>query len=222
MASTDKDLGAKVADHLKGLGIETPIDEKFTKANLEANGGAYYTVKSNHAKPMMALRLDLEDDSLKDTPSRVAKMFCYEIFTGLDYDNFPKCSTFENKMNMDEMVAVKGADVLSVCEHHFVAFIGKAHIAYIPGKKVLGLSKFHRVVDFFSRRPQVQERLTLQIYEALSYILDTKDIAVVIEAEHLCVRLRGVKQDSTTITSKMGGKFMDKPALREEFLALTR
>ncbi len=221
MASTDKELGADIHALLVKMGVETPM-YKLTAENVRANGGAVATVAHAHSTIMQVIGMDLADDSLTDTPGRVAKMFCQEIFTGLDYENFPKCSTFENKMKMDEMVAVKGADVLSVCEHHFVAFIGKAHIAYIPNTKVLGLSKFHRVVDFFSRRPQVQERLTLQIYEALKYILDTPDIAVVIEAEHLCVRLRGVKQDSTTITSKMGGKFMDKPPLREEFLALTR
>lgn len=221
MASTDKDLGASIHSLLKDMGVETPM-KKMTAENLQANGGALQNIVESHAVVMKVLGMDLDDDSLNETPKRVGKMYCSEIFTGLDYDNFPKCSTFENKMHMDEMVLVKGADVLSVCEHHFVAFIGKAHIAYIPGTKVLGLSKFHRVVDFFSRRPQVQERLTLQIYEALKYILETDDIAVVIEAEHLCVRLRGVKQDSTTITSKMGGKFMDKPALREEFLALAK
>lgn len=221
MATTDAVLGYEVHDHLVELGIETPMD-KMSPENIKANGGVLQNIHKAHAITMQVLGLDLKDDSLHETPNRVAKMYCQEIFTGLEYENFPKCSTFDNKMKMDEMVLVKGADVLSVCEHHFVAFIGKAHVAYIPNTKVLGLSKFHRVVDFFSRRPQVQERLTLQIYEALKYILKTDDIAVVIEAEHLCVRLRGVKQDSTTITSKMGGKFMDKPALREEFLALAK
>lgn len=224
MAEFDKDLGSLMAAHLSSLGIETPMNKEMVKAKatsfivkdqLDQITDAQYHI-------MQELRLDLRDDSLRETPKRVAKMYCDEIFYGLNYENFPKCTTIENKMQMDEMVAVRKADVLSLCEHHFVPFIGHAAVAYIPNTKVLGLSKINRVVDFFSRRPQVQERLTLQIYEALSMILETKDIAVVIKAEHLCVRLRGVKQQSETITSKMGGKFMDKPALREEFLALTR
>lgn len=225
MASTDKDLGAKIAAHLKSLGIETPM-YKGPHHTMHKNGpqgrGPEDTIERGQRYTMECLGLDMDDDSLKDTPKRVAKMYCEEIFQGLNYDNFPKATTVENKANYDEMVAVRKADVLSVCEHHFVPFVGTAAVAYIPGAKVLGLSKINRIVDFFSRRPQIQERLTLQIYAALSMILETEDIAVVIKAEHYCVRLRGVKQSSETITSKMGGKFMDKPALREEFLALTR
>lgn len=220
MADYDKELGTKVAAHLNSLGIETPLD--FSTRNKMGASGAFENVVKAHTDTMVSLGLNLRDDSLQETPNRVAKMYCGEIFKGLDYHYFPKCTTVDNKANYDEMVAVRKADVLSVCEHHFVPFIGYAAVAYIPSTKVLGLSKINRIVDFFSRRPQIQERLTLQIYAALSLILDTEDIAVVIKAEHLCVRLRGVKQQSETITSKMGGKFMDKPALREEFLALTR
>lgn len=214
MADFDRELGAKVAAHLSELGIETPTTTNVHDQKLVE--GCFTDIMGD------GLGLDLFDDSLKDTPNRVAKMYCQEIFHGLDYTQFPKCTTVENKANYNEMVAVRGADVLSVCEHHFVPFVGTAAVAYIPSTKVLGLSKINRIVDFFSRRPQIQERLTLQIYHALALILDTKDIAVVIKAEHLCVRLRGVKQNSETITSQMGGKFMDKPPLREEFLALTR
>lgn len=220
MADFDKELGAKVAAHLAELGIETPLDESTRK--LLGAAASFETIMKNQDVSMRCLGLDMEDDSLKDTPLRVAKMYCQEIFHGLDYLKFPKCTTVENKARYNEMVAVRGADVLSVCEHHFVPFVGTAAVAYIPSTKVLGLSKINRIVDFFSRRPQIQERLTLQIYHALALILETKDIAVVIKAEHLCVRLRGVKQNSETITSQMGGKFMDKPPLREEFLALTR
>lgn len=219
--STDNNLGQRVAAHLASLGIETPM-HRLSAENLQANGGARHNIIEAHSTVMRVLGLDLNDDSLKETPHRVAKMYCQEIFQGLDYTNFPKCTTIENKMHMDEMVAVRNADVLSVCEHHFVPFIGYAAVGYIPNTKVLGLSKINRVVDFFSRRPQVQERLTLQIYHALQLILETDDIAVVLKAEHFCVRLRGVKQASNTVTSKMGGKFMEKPALREEFLQLTR
>ena len=214
MAEYDKELGNSVANYLAEQGIETPFDGSHHDQEL---------VRLRFLDIMRdGLSLNLKDDSLKETPHRVAKMYCDEIFTGLDYSKFPKCTTIENKMGMDEMVMVRNADVLSVCEHHFVPFIGKAFVGYIPGTKVLGLSKINRIVDFFSRRPQVQERLTLQIYEALCLILNTKDIAVVIKADHLCVRLRGIKQESNTITSKMGGKFMDKPALRQEFLELMR
>lgn len=215
MADSDKDLGEKVAAHLKSLGIETPFEQGSPK-DQELVRACFVDVLND------GLKMDMDDDSIRETPHRVAKMYCQEIFHGLDYSQFPKCTTVENKASYDEMVAVRKADVLSVCEHHFVPFIGYAAVAYIPNTKVLGLSKINRIVDFFSRRPQIQERLTLQIYAALSLILDTEDIAVVIKAEHLCVRLRGVKQQSETITSKMGGKFMAKPPLREEFLALTR
>lgn len=215
MSSFDPELGDRVCLKLEQLGIHTPITGS---GHLNKEG----TIRQSHEQIMYALGLNMEDDSLKDTPKRVAKMYCQEIFTGLDYTKFPKCTTIINAMKMDEMIAVRKAEVLSVCEHHFVPFVGHAAVAYIPGNKVLGLSKINRIVDFFSRRPQVQERLTLQIYEALRLIVETDDIAVVIKAEHFCVRLRGVKQDSETITSKMGGRFMDNPALREEFLALTR
>lgn len=224
MADYDKELGAKVAAHLNSLAIETPMNLEMVdpKATAYTRTSQSDAIELSQFRIMSELRLDTNDDSLNQTPKRVSKMYCQEIFYGLDYSQFPKCTTVENKAKYDEMVAVRKADVLSVCEHHFVPFIGHAAVAYIPSTKVLGLSKINRIVDFFSRRPQIQERLTLQIYAALSLILDTSDIAVVIKAEHLCVRLRGVKQQSETITSKMGGKFMGVPALREEFLALTR
>jgi GTP cyclohydrolase IA len=224
MAEYDLHLGNEVADHLKERGIETPMNTEMVAAQATnyTRLSQSEAIELSQFRVMSELRLDMKDDSLHETPKRVAKMYCSEIFTGLNYENFPKCTTIENKMGMDEMIAVRNADVLSVCEHHFVPFVGYAAVGYIPSTKVLGLSKINRIVDFFSRRPQVQERLTLQIYETLCLILETVDIAVVIKAEHLCVRLRGVKQESETITSKMGGKFMDKPALREEFLALVR
>lgn len=214
--SNNPELGQRVAQHLKSLGVETPM------ASTSIIRSPYEAIQDAHKVVMGQLGLDLTDDSLKETPHRVAKMYCHEVFTGLDYNNFPKCTTVVNKAKYDEMVAVRKADVLSMCEHHFQAFVGHAAVAYIPNTKVLGLSKINRVVDFFSRRPQIQERLTLQIAGALSYILETDDVAVVIKAEHFCVRLRGVKQQSETITSKMGGKFFTNHALREEFLALTR
>jgi GTP cyclohydrolase I len=223
MPENDPELGERVAQHIRESGCETPMVSLKERYNFNAgNGGQVTLVRRAHATIMLSLGLDLTDDSLKDTPHRVEKMYCSEVFTGLDYNNFPKCTTVENKAKYDEMVAVRKADVLSMCEHHFQAFVGHAAVAYIPRDKVLGLSKINRVVDFFARRPQIQERLTMQIACALSFILETDDVAVVIKAEHFCVRLRGVKQQSETITSKMGGKFFTNHALREEFLALTR
>lgn len=207
----------KVSRRLKDQGIESPMVVWGTKGDKqEANIG-------HHFKGIMEIMgLELDDDSLKDTPNRVAKMYTREVFYGLDYGNFPKITTVENKFKVDEMVATK-CTVMSLCEHHFVPFIGTAWVGYIPKSKILGLSKFNRVVDFFCRRPQVQERLTAQISTALSVVLDTEDIGLVIEAEHLCVKLRGVKdQAGKTVTSKMTGKFMTVPSARSEFLALTR
>lgn len=211
--SDSSTLGNQIRDHLIELGIETPMSDRFAQ---------YYTTEESFANIMTGLNLDLEDDSLKDTPKRVAKMYQEEIFWGLDYTRFPKCTVINNAMNYDEMLVTK-CQVLSMCEHHFVPFIGQAYIAYIPRTKILGLSKFNRVTDFFARRPQVQERLTAQIHAALSLILETQDIAVVIKAIHYCVHLRGVKDStSNTTTSKLSGKFKEKPEVRSEFLALTR
>lgn len=215
MSQYDPLLGKRVAAHLASQNVETPASgTDITKAE--------YSLTECFIDVLDHLGMDRKDDSVQNTPARISKMYCREIFTGLDYANFPKISTFDNKMQLDELVICKNADVLSVCEHHFVPFVGKAHIAYIPNTTIVGLSKINRVVDFFSRRPQVQERLTLQIFYALQLILETSDIAVVIRAEHMCVRLRGVKQESETITSKLGGKFFEKQPLREEFMSLVK
>lgn len=219
----DPELGLKVHHHLMELGLETPIQSGHKTFQGEGKTLAYDMIKSSHGAIMAALGLDLEDDSLRDTPDRVADMLVNETMFGLNYNNFPKATTTENKFRYDEMVCVNGITVQSMCEHHFQPFIGRASVAYIPGERVLGLSKFNRIVDFFSRRPQVQERLTEQISAALRYILGTKDVAVVIRAEHFCVKLRGVQDAcSDTVTSKLCGKFRDVPELRSEFLALTR
>jgi GTP cyclohydrolase I len=218
MSSYDPELGRAIGTHLVKVGCETPFSSGGSRGMFQLE-----TVEKEHNIIMRHLGLDLLDDSLKDTPQRVAKMYCEEIFVGLDYNRFPKCSTFPNTMKSNELITIKGASVMSMCEHHFVPFIGSANVAYIPSTKLLGLSKIPRVVDFFSRRPQVQERLTLQIFHALQLILETDDIAVTMEAEHMCMRLRGVKErSSTTITSQMGGRFMSKPELRQEFLTLVR
>ena len=169
------------------------------------------------------LGLDLEDDSLTDTPKRVAKMYVNEIFWGLDYDAFPKATVVENKMQYNEMVVEKGVSVQSYCEHHFVNIDGLATVAYVPNKKVLGLSKMNRIVEYFSRRPQIQERLTEQIYHALSFILETENVAVMIDAKHFCVKSRGVEDTQcSTVTSRLGGSFKAHPEVRAEFLALLK
>lgn len=212
----DPKLGREVSEHLQGLGIETPMTG-------EPNSLPFVEIKAHHTHIMISLGLDLNDDSLKDTPKRVAKMYCEEIFTGLNYDYFPKATTIENHMAYDEMVLVRNIEVNSMCEHHFLPFVGTASIAYIPKQKIIGLSKFNRIVDFFARRPQVQERLTEQVCAALQFILDTDDVAVVFSAKHFCVRLRGVKDTcSDTVTSKMCGRFRVNEALRLEFLSLNQ
>ncbi|MBC7451370.1 MAG: GTP cyclohydrolase I FolE [Cytophagales bacterium] len=168
---------------------------------------------------MLILGLDLGDDSLKGTPKRVAKMFVKEIFSGLNPANKPEIRLFENSYRYNEMLVEKDITLYSYCEHHFVPIIGKAHVAYISNGKVIGLSKINRLVQYFSKRPQVQERLTVQIAQALKEALQTEDIAVVIDAAHLCVSSRGVKDtSSTTITSHYSGKFKDDKA-KNEFLA---
>lgn len=229
--ASDSNLGFQIHQKLVDAGLETPMDPNYVacmRGSWEGcdDGWKKYqqeTVQAKFQGIMHDLGLDVRrDDSLQDTPSRVSKMFCEEIFYGLDYNNFPKCTTVENKMGYEEMVATK-VTVKSMCEHHFVPFIGIAHLAYLPQEKVLGLSKFNRVVDFFSRRPQIQERLTEQISAALGHILETDNLAVVIQAKHYCVHLRGVQDPvSDTTTSKMSGKFRSVPELRAEFLALTR
>lgn len=168
---------------------------------------------------MQVLGLDLTDDSLKDTPRRVAKMYVKEIFSGLNPDFFPKITVIENKMKYDQMIVVRGVETLSFCEHHFLTIDGIATVAYIPNKKVIGLSKINRVVQYFSRRPQVQERLTKQIADCLQYILETDHVAVHINAKHYCVIARGIQDSkSSTSTCDLRGHFKSNPATRQEFL----
>lgn len=171
---------------------------------------------------MITLGLDLTDDSLIDTPKRIAKMYVQELFRGLSPDNFPKITCIENKMNSDEMISVSSIRVLSVCEHHFVTIDGFATVAYIPRKKIIGLSKINRIVRYFAERPQVQERLTKQIADVLSKILDTPDVAVHIKAKHYCVISRGVQDTSSeTTTTDLRGIFRSDASARSEFLRTT-
>ncbi|QED38924.1 GTP cyclohydrolase I FolE [Antarcticibacterium arcticum] len=164
------------------------------------------------------LGMDLNDDSLKGTPLRVAKMFVKEIFSGLDPQRKPKASTFENKYKYGEMLVEKNITVYSTCEHHLLPIVGKAHVAYISKGRVIGLSKMNRLVDHYAKRPQVQERMTMQIVQELQQALGTPDVACVIDAKHLCVNSRGIRDiDSSTVTSEFGGAFKD-PGIKREFL----
>jgi len=179
-------------------------------------------IQNNFREIMAILGLDLNDDSLKDTPKRVAKMYVKEIFSGLNPANKPAISLFENNYKYDGMLVEKNIRVQSNCEHHFVPILGKAHIGYISTGKVIGLSKLNRIVDYYSRRPQVQERLTNQIAAELREILQSPHVAVVIEAEHLCVTTRGIRDTgSSTITSVFSGHF-ESPVTRKEFLTLIK
>lgn len=210
----DPELGKKVQEHLKGLGIETPVISQKRYSTEEQ----LLTVEDKFIDIMKVIGLDLSNDSLRETPKRVAKMFVNEVFEGLDYNNFPRCMSVENEFQCDEMVVEGGIDVSSMCEHHFQNIEGVCKVAYIPGENVLGLSKLNRVVRFFSKRPQVQERLTLQIQAALSFILDTEDVAVEIRAIHHCVKARGIEDKNCwTTTRKVGGAFKN-PVTRNEFL----
>lgn len=172
---------------------------------------------------MDTLGLDLEDDSLAETPRRVAKMYVKEMFGGLNPDNFPKITTIENKMGYDQMIVVQDIRTISMCEHHFVTIDGLATVAYIPKNKVIGLSKINRIVKFFSRRPQVQERLTKQIADCLQYILETEHVAVHINAKHYCVISRGIEDtQSGTVTCDLRGHFKTRAETRAEFLGRTQ
>jgi GTP cyclohydrolase I len=179
----------------------------------------YERIRDSFREITETLGLDLSDDSLQETPHRIAKMYVDEIFSGLDYSHFPKMSVIDNKMQVEEMVLVDDIDLVSTCEHHFVTIDGSARVAYIPGQKILGLSKINRIVRFFAQRPQVQERLTQQVLVALQTLLETDDVAVTINAVHYCVKSRGVMDsNSSTRTTALGGAFKNDAATRGEFL----
>lgn len=215
---TDPELGRKVHEHLIKMGVETPIKKRNLDRKEQID-----IIEGNFAEIMRALGLDLTDDSLIETPKRVAKMYVNEIFWGLDYEAFPKCTTVNNKMKYNEMVVERNVSVQSNCEHHFVVIDGLATVAYVPKDRVLGLSKINRIVEYFSKRPQIQERLTEQIFHTLQYILDTEDVAVMIDAQHYCVKSRGVEDTgSSTVTSRLGGGFKSDVAVRNEFYSIAR
>ena len=219
----DPNLGQRVKDLLESIGLETPMTNRVN----DAEELKLIAIRSCIADALTALGLDLTDDSLMDTPNRVAKMWVKEIFWGLDYTQFPKCTTIENKMGKNSpgsFVVERNINVQSNCEHHLVVIDGKACVAYIPRAKVLGLSKLNRIVEFYSKRPQVQERLTEQIAATISYVTETPDVAVYLEAVHYCVKSRGIQDTgSSTCTLAVDGLFAEPNSeVRREFLNIAR
>lgn len=205
-----------VREALITSGLETPMVENGLTAEEKR-----VKIKQNMQEIMQVLGLDLNDDSLQDTPNRIAKMYVNEVFSGLDYANFPKITQIENKMSIEQPVQVTDISLTSTCEHHFVTIDGTATVSYIPNKTVIGLSKINRLVSFFAQRPQVQERLTQQVMVALQALTGTKDVAVSINATHYCVKARGVRDTSSyTKTSALGGAFNTDRDLRREFFQI--
>ncbi len=207
-----EDLELVDLDH-KNFSIETPLRKDAFKLSDKEK---ISIIEKNVKEILFTLGMDMTDDSLKGTPKRVAKAYVNEIFGGLNPVNMPKGSTFNNKYQYSEMLVEKNITVFSTCEHHLLPIYGKAHVAYFSNKNVIGLSKMNRVVDYFSRRPQVQERLTIQVVKTLQEILNTKDVACVIDAKHMCVNSRGIRHiDCSTVTGEFGGKFQDQNVKRE-------
>ena len=215
-------LDSTLEEHFEDLGNDhvssaedTPLrDDAFVLDDAEK----IERIKANVREIMLTLGLDLDDDSLSGTPNRVAKMFVKEIFGGLHPKRKPKSSTFKNKYKYGEMLVEKNITLYSTCEHHLLPIVGKAHVAYISNGTVVGLSKMNRIVDFYAKRPQVQERLNIQIVRELQKVLNTDDVACVIDAKHLCVNSRGIRDiESSTVTAEYGGKFKDE-TVRREFL----
>ncbi|MCG8125792.1 MAG: GTP cyclohydrolase I FolE, partial [Candidatus Thiodiazotropha taylori] len=203
------DEAALVRDALIEHGLETPMFDNGLSQDQK-----YDRIRDLMSDVMQTLGLDLTDDSLTETPHRIAKMYIHEIFSGLDYSHFPKITLIENKMGSDEMISVEEIDLTSTCEHHFITIDGKVKVAYLPSASLIGLSKINRIVRFFAQRPQVQERLTRQILVALQTLLDTEDVAVMIEATHYCVKARGVMDsNSFTTTKALGGCFKQDAAV---------
>ncbi|MBS7255963.1 GTP cyclohydrolase I FolE [Flavobacterium branchiicola] len=202
----DSHFSSNAKNPLREDAFDLTDDEKIEK------------IKKDVENILQTLGMDLTDDSIKGTPNRVAKMFVKEIFGGLNPSKQPKASTFDNNYKYGEMLVEKNITVYSTCEHHLLPIIGRAHVAYISSGRVIGLSKMNRIVEYYAKRPQVQERLTMQIVQELQKALGTEDVACVIDAKHLCVNSRGIKDiESSTVTSEFGGKFKD-PQTKREFL----
>jgi GTP cyclohydrolase I len=226
MASTDKALGFQVHAHLKAIGLETPTTSQVTSSRSDKIA----VIEASTKAMLEALGLDLTDDSLTETPMRVAKMWVDDMMWGLDYNNFPKCTTVNNKMSAPEEFVAVAVSAASQCEHHLLSIIPAGGlnqpsivIAYIPTDKVLGLSKLSRIANFFAARPQVQERLTHQILEAVKFVTQSEDVAVFASMAHLCMSTRGARDTaSDTTTCAMSGKFIENASVRSEFLAIAR
>ena len=211
----DDTLIDAVGDAHESFSATTPIrEDAFDKSDAEK-----IAIITEHVKGILeTLGMDLEDDSLQGTPRRVAKMYVNEVFGGLNPDRKPNMSTFDNSYRYDEMLVEKNIVLYSTCEHHLLPIVGRAHVAYISKGKVVGLSKINRIVDYYAKRPQVQERLTKQVVVALQKVLDTKDVACVIDAKHLCVNSRGIRDiESSTVTAEFGGVFKNE-SKKQEFL----
>lgn len=211
----NEDLQEEIGLNHIATSAETPLrKDAFTLSDEEK----ITLIKKDVEHILETLGMDLTDDSLKGTPNRVAKMFVKEIFGGLNPDKKPSSSTFENKYKYNEMLVEKNIVVYSTCEHHLLPIVGRAHVAYISNGTVVGLSKMNRIVEYYAKRPQVQERLTIQIVRELQEVLNTDDVACVIDAKHLCVNSRGIKDiESSTVTAEFGGKFKNEN-VRKEFL----
>ena len=207
-----EDLELIDQDH-KNFSIETPLrDDAFEISDDEKIS----IIQKNVKEILITLGMDMTDDSLKGTPKRVAKAYVKELFGGLNPKNLPTSSTFDNKYQYGEMLVEKNITVFSTCEHHLLPIYGKAHVAYFAQDRVVGLSKMNRIVDYYARRPQVQERLNIQVVRALQKILKTDDVACIIDAKHMCVNSRGIRHvDCSTVTGEFGGKFKDKLTKRE-------
>lgn len=214
LTSTDQGVDTFGEDHV-GSSQDTPLrEDAFELDNTEK----IELIEEKVAEILYTLGMDLTDDSLRGTPKRVAKMFVNEIFSGLHPENKPKASTFDNKYKYGEMLVEKNITLYSTCEHHLLPIVGKAHVAYISNGTVVGLSKMNRIVQYYAQRPQVQERLTLQIVKELQEVLNTKDVACVIDAKHLCVNMRGINDiSSSTVTAEFGGVFQEQNK-KQEFL----
>lgn len=224
LKTTDNNLSLTELEDLLGeQHIGTSYDTPLRADAFELGDQEKIKIITGHFKEIMqTLGLDLKDDSLSGTPGRVAKMFVKEVFSGLNPANKPQITLFDNKYQYNQMLVEKNITLYSNCEHHFVPIIGKAHIAYISSGKVIGLSKLNRIVQYYAQRPQVQERLTVQIANELKAILETEDVAVVIDAVHLCVSSRGIKDiNSSTVTAEYSGAFLEK-ATKDEFLQYLR
>lgn len=210
----DAITGQQVHEYLVELGLETPFVQRVADQKK---------ISSLFAEILSEIGMDLTDDSLIGTPDRLAKLYTTELCSGLNYDNFPKATVVDNKFHYDEMVLERNIKVNSLCEHHALPIIGGAWVAYIPKDHVMGLSKLNRIVDFFCRRPQIQERLTAQIHATLKLLLKTEDVAVAIQAEHMCVKVRGAEDAcSDTVSSQLSGCFKTNPSARAEFFALAK